>query len=122
MVHIPPLSRSGHVFGHTGLSTRANFFSELLMGPLTWAYSLEGIPGDMPIWMREGELVCMLLNMNNSDTVRENRLRRMAKRQGLALIKSRSRDPRAIGFGCFIVINDDTGAQVYGGAHDYFDL
>jgi hypothetical protein len=33
------------------------------------------------------------------DKVRENRLRRMAQRQGLQLIKSRRRDPRAIDYG-----------------------
>ena len=34
-----------------------------------------------------------------SEKVRENRLRRMAKRQGLALSKSRRRDPLAIDYG-----------------------
>lgn len=34
-----------------------------------------------------------------SDKVRENRLRRMAERQGLTLIKSRRRDPRAVDYG-----------------------
>jgi len=33
------------------------------------------------------------------DKVRENQLRRMAQRQGLVLIKSRRRDPRAIDYG-----------------------
>lgn len=37
--------------------------------------------------------------MADTDKVRENRLRRMATRQGLTLQKSRLRDPRAIGFG-----------------------
>lgn len=36
-----------------------------------------------------------------TDDVRENRLRRMAKRQGLELVKSRRRDPRAIDFGVY---------------------
>lgn len=36
-----------------------------------------------------------------TDKVRENRLRRMAERQGLALIKSRRRDPRALDFGVY---------------------
>jgi hypothetical protein len=35
-----------------------------------------------------------------NDTV-ETRLRRMASRRGLALVKSRRRDPGAIGFGMF---------------------
>ncbi len=33
--------------------------------------------------------------------VRENRLRRMAERQGLTLTKSRRRDPRALDFGLY---------------------
>lgn len=39
--------------------------------------------------------------MMNADKVRENRLRRMAERQGLRLVKSRRRDPRAVGFGMY---------------------
>jgi hypothetical protein len=35
------------------------------------------------------------------DKVRENRLRRMADRQGLRLSRSRARDPRALTFGCY---------------------
>ena len=38
----------------------------------------------------------------------ENRLRRMAQRQGLEIKKSRRRDPRAIDFGFYWVINPDT--------------
>jgi len=34
-----------------------------------------------------------------SDKVRENRVRRMAERQGIALEKSRRRDPRAWDYG-----------------------
>lgn len=40
--------------------------------------------------------------------IRENRLRRMAKRQGLQLVKSRARDPRAIDFGFFMVVDAST--------------
>jgi len=36
-----------------------------------------------------------------ADKVRENRLRRMAERQGMRLVKSRRRDPRAVGFGMY---------------------
>ena len=32
---------------------------------------------------------------------RENRLRRMAERQGIGWCKSRRRDPRAVGFGMY---------------------
>ena len=37
--------------------------------------------------------------MTNEEKVRENRLRRIAKRRGFGLEKSRVRDPLAIGFG-----------------------
>lgn len=36
-----------------------------------------------------------------TDKTREVRLRRMADRQGLILQKSRRRDPRALGYGCY---------------------
>lgn len=35
----------------------------------------------------------------------ENRLRRAAKRQGLELVKSRSRDPRAVDYGGYMLVN-----------------
>ena len=38
--------------------------------------------------------------------VRENRLRRMAERQGLILEKSHRRDPRAKDFGLFRILAD----------------
>ena len=41
-----------------------------------------------------------------SDKVRENRLRRMAERQGLILEKSRRRDRRALGFGKYRLVTD----------------
>lgn len=50
-----------------------------------------------------------------SDKVRENRLRRMADRQGLVLEKCRRRDPLAIGFGTFMLIDAGTGAVVASG-------
>jgi len=37
--------------------------------------------------------------MENEEKVRENRLRRMAERQGYKLEKSRRRDPRATDYG-----------------------
>lgn len=40
--------------------------------------------------------------------VLENRLRRAADRQGLRLEKSRLRDPRAIGFGTFMLTRSGT--------------
>jgi hypothetical protein len=39
-----------------------------------------------------------------SDKIRENRLRRMAERQGLRLRKSRRRDPRALGYGTYDLV------------------
>jgi len=51
--------------------------------------------------------------------VRENRARRMAVRQGLVLMKSRRRDPRAIDFGGYMLV-DENNRAVAGGNH--FDL
>ena len=42
---------------------------------------------------------------DQSEKVRENRLRRMADRQGLRLEKSRRRDPRALDFGTYMLVN-----------------
>jgi len=42
--------------------------------------------------------------------VRENRLRRMADRQGFRLEKSRRRDPRAIGYGTYRIVDLQTNA------------
>lgn len=40
-----------------------------------------------------------------ADKVRENRLRRMAERQGLELRKSRRRDPRAKDYGRWYIVD-----------------
>jgi hypothetical protein len=40
------------------------------------------------------------------DKARENRLRRMAERQGLWLEKCRRRDPLALGYGTYQVVSD----------------
>ena len=48
-----------------------------------------------------------------SDKTRINKLRRMAERQGLALRKSKQRDPLALGFGKYMIV-DDAGAAVLG--------
>jgi hypothetical protein len=56
------------------------------------------------------------------EKVRENRLRRMAERQGLRLEKSRRRDPRAIDFGMYMLIDAQTNTVVAGadtGRHSY---
>jgi hypothetical protein len=49
-----------------------------------------------------------------SDKVRENRLRRMAQRQGLRLEKSRLRDWRALGYGGYMLIEVYSNWAVYG--------
>jgi hypothetical protein len=41
------------------------------------------------------------------EKVREIRLRRMAERQGLELHKSRRRDPNAIGYGLWMIIDSN---------------
>ena len=45
--------------------------------------------------------------MDTSTKVRENRLRRMAERQGFRLVKSRRRDPLAVDFGKYRVETAD---------------
>ena len=49
-----------------------------------------------------------------TEKVRENRLRRAAQRQWLRLEKSRRRDPLALGFGLYALVDQTTGAV----AHD----
>ena len=56
--------------------------------------------------------------MNLDEKVRENRLRRMAQRQGLRVVKSRRRDPRAIGFGCYYIVDIEMNC-VGAGTEDY---
>jgi len=56
--------------------------------------------------------------MEQDEKVRENRLRRMATRQGLKLAKARFRDPRAIGLGGYGIINAYYNMWVVG-AHPY---
>lgn len=46
------------------------------------------------------------------DKIRENRLRRAAQRQGLALRKSRRRDPRATDYGLYWLSDPHTNALV----------
>lgn len=47
--------------------------------------------------------------METDEKVRENRLRRMAERQGLRLVKSRRRDPRALDYGLYVLVQDTAG-------------
>ena len=57
------------------------------------------------------------------DKVRENRLRRMAQRQGLFLEKSRRRDVRAQAYGLYAIRDARTGNLMsYPGANDLHTL
>lgn len=49
-----------------------------------------------------------------NDKIRENRARRAASRQGLRLVKSKRRDPRALEFEKYALVNRETGAVVHG--------
>lgn len=49
-----------------------------------------------------------------AEKIRENRLRRMAARQGLRLSKCRRRDPRAIDFGCYMLTDTEKNCVVAG--------
>lgn len=46
--------------------------------------------------------------MEPDEKVRENRLRRAARRQGMELVKSRTRDPRGVDFGCYGISQNGT--------------
>jgi hypothetical protein len=48
--------------------------------------------------------------------VRENRLRRAADRQGLRLLKSPRRDPSALGYGLYALIDNETGGTEHASA------
>lgn len=49
----------------------------------------------------------------STDKVRENRLRRVAERQGLRLEKSRRRDPLALDYGTWRIVDPGTSALLY---------
>jgi hypothetical protein len=53
--------------------------------------------------------------------VDENRMRRMAERQGLTLVKSRRRDPLARDYERYILKND-AGDIVAGGTEQHFEF
>jgi hypothetical protein len=59
--------------------------------------------------------------MNQEEKVRENRLRRMAARQGLTLEKSRRRDDWAVDFGKYRLV-DDRNIVVVGASQHAFEL
>lgn len=53
--------------------------------------------------------------MTRADKVRENRLRNMARRQGLYVQKSRRRDPHALDYGAYWLIDTRGNFVVSGG-------
>lgn len=59
---------------------------------------------------------------DHAGKVRENRLRETAKRQGYGLMKSRRRDPRAIGYGGYMIFDPNTNGIVAGGTPHEFSL
>ena len=66
-------------------------------------------------WGMAWGMACgMLSSMADSEKVRENRLRRMAQRQGLILQKSRRRDPRAPDFGTYWLVDRNYNTIVAG--------
>jgi hypothetical protein len=51
--------------------------------------------------LRFGTVLGTIYGMDTSEKVRENRLRRMADRQGWRLVRKRSYDPRALDYGTY---------------------
>lgn len=60
--------------------------------------------------------------MSTEDKVRENRLRRMADRQGLVLRKSGRRDQRALDYGKYALVDASRNVIVAGAASGRFDF
>ncbi len=52
--------------------------------------------------------------MDAAEKVREARLRRMAERRGLKLVKSRRRDPLAVDYGRYVIADPDTNRPIAG--------
>jgi hypothetical protein len=62
----------------------------------------------------------MATNEDRAWKVREQRARRAAKRQGLELVKSRRRDPRALDYGGYMLVDASTRRVVYGYGYNHF--
>ncbi len=60
--------------------------------------------------------------MTRPDQVRENRARRMADRQGLRLEKSRRRDPKALTFGTYQLVDQFRDTLVLGDTRHGYGL
>jgi hypothetical protein len=56
------------------------------------------------------------MTTDTTDKVRENRLRRMAERRGLKLVKSRRRDEHAWDYGMFMIVSVENNWVVAGTA------
>ena len=52
--------------------------------------------------------------MSDETKVQQNRVRRKATRRGLKLVKSRRRDPKAVDFGKYMLVDIGTNAVVFG--------
>ncbi|HEX4864262.1 MAG TPA: hypothetical protein VFV02_09330 [Acidimicrobiales bacterium] len=52
--------------------------------------------------------------MDATEKVREARLRRMAERRGLKVVKSRRRDPLAVDYGRYVIVDPDSNRPVAG--------
>jgi hypothetical protein len=83
---------------------------------LEWdASGQEGDSVICPNCLTEAEQQVMNEDMTGlAEKVRENRLRRMADRQGYRLTKSRRRDPRAIDYGSYWLADASTNGHVLG--------
>ena len=62
-----------------------------------------------------------MMMVTTAEKTRETRLRRMAKRQGLELMKSRTRDPRALDYGRWYV-HDPLTNSIVAGDPGYMDI
>jgi hypothetical protein len=49
-----------------------------------------------------------------AEKVVENRMRRIAERRGFRVVKSRRRDPMALDYGGYMLVDGTTGAPVLG--------
>jgi hypothetical protein len=59
---------------------------------------------------------------DQAEKIRENRLRNMAARQGLRLTKTRRRDPRALDYGTYMLVDANTDALVAWGLQSGYGM
>jgi hypothetical protein len=71
------------------------------------------LPGDLLECLPDRVRV-RFLNVDAAAKVREARLRRTAERQGLKLVKSRRRDPLAVDYGRYVIVDPDSNRPVAG--------